>query len=146
MPDKFSKSAARNIYYGGSVFFILLFLALTFQTVNALPERDNRELLTEAVARGKDVWERNNCIGCHTLMGEGAYYAPELANVFDRRGGEQAFTQFLKSWMAAQPLEVPNRRKIPQFHLTEQEVEDLAEFLKWTSKIDDNDWPPNIEG
>ncbi len=146
MPDKFSKSAARNIYYGGSIFFILLFLALTFQTVNALPKRDNRDQLTEAVARGKEVWEQNNCIGCHTLMGEGAYYAPELANVYDRRGGEEAFTLFLKSWMAAQPLATPGRRKMPQFHLSDQEVEDLAEFLKWTSKIDDNNWPPNIEG
>ncbi|WP_431685445.1 c-type cytochrome [Hahella sp. NBU794] len=146
MPEKFSKSAARNIYYGGSLFFILLFLALTYQTTQALPQRDHRDQLTEAVARGKEIWEENNCIGCHTLMGEGAYFAPELANVFDRRGGDQAFTAFLKAWMAAQPLDVPGRRKMPQFNLTDEQVEDLAEFLKWTSKIDDNNWPPNIEG
>ena len=33
-------------------------------------------LLTEAVARGKHVWERNSCINCHTILGEGAYLLP----------------------------------------------------------------------
>ena len=33
MSDVFTKSMARNIFYGGSVFFILLFLALTFDTL-----------------------------------------------------------------------------------------------------------------
>ena len=148
MAEVFTKTAARNIYIGGSVFFVLFFLGLTFETVRSLPQRDHRENLTEAVAHGKMIWEENNCIGCHTLMGEGAYFAPELANVFDRRGlaDEEIFKAYLKSWMAAQPLGVPGRRAMPQFHLTEQEVNDLADFLIWTSRIDDNNWPPNIEG
>ena len=146
MAEFFTKSAARNIYYGGSIFFLLVFFGLTLDTLSVLPERDNRGEITEAIARGKLLWEDNNCIGCHTLMGEGAYFAPELANVFDRRGGEEGFKAFMQSWMAMQPLQVPDRRKMPQFNLTEQEVDDLAEFLKWTSKVNDANWPPNIEG
>lgn len=146
MAERFTKSMARNIYLGGSVFFILLFLGLTVDTMQAMPERDNRDQITESVARGKMLWEVNNCIGCHSLMGEGAYYAPELANVFDRRGGEEAFKLFFKAWMQAQPTGVPGRRQMPQFNLNDQELDDLAEFLKWTSKINDNDWPPNVEG
>ena len=146
MAEFFTKSAARNIYYGGSIFFLLLFFGLTLDTLSVLPERDHRENITESVARGKLLWEDNNCVGCHSLMGEGAYYAPELANVYDRRGGEEGFKGFMQSWMAMQPLQVPNRRKMPQFNLTEQEVDDLSEFLKWTSKVNDADWPPNIEG
>jgi len=146
MAEFFTKSAARNIYYGGSIFFLLVFFGLTLDTLSVLPERDNRGEITEAIARGKLLWEDNNCIGCHTLMGEGAYFAPELANVYDRRGGEEGFKAFLQSWMAMQPLQVPDRRKMPQFNLTEQEVDDLAEFLKWTSKVNDANWPPNIEG
>ncbi len=148
MADRFTKGMARNIYYGGGFFFFLLLLGLTFDTMLELPQRDHRENITESVARGKHVWENNNCIGCHSLMGEGAYFAPELGNVFDRRGdgNETAFKGFLQAWMAMQPLQVPDRRKMPQFNLTPEEVEDLAEFLIWTSRIDDNDWPPNIEG
>jgi len=148
MADRFTKGMARNIYYGGGAFFFLLLVGLTFDTMLELPKRDHRENITQSVVNGKHLWEKNNCIGCHTLMGEGAYFAPELGNVFDRRGGgdELAFKGFLKAWMAMQPMPIPDRRKMPQFNLTDTEVENLADFLIWTSRIDDNDWPPNIEG
>lgn len=146
MSERFTKGMARNIYYGGSVFFFLIFLALTFHTTKEMPKRDHRENITESVARGKALWEDNNCVGCHSLIGEGAYFAPELANVYDRRGGEAGFKAFFSGWMKAQPLNIPGRRQMPNFHLTDQEIDDLAEFLKWTSELDDNNWPPNIEG
>ncbi len=148
MADNFTKGMARNIYYGGSVFFFLLLVGLTFDTMLELPKRDHRENITEEVANGKHLWEKNNCIGCHSLMGEGAYFAPELANVFDRYGdGDEAqFETFLQSWMAIQPLNVPGRRQMPQFNLTQEQVHDIAQFLIWTSRIDDNGWPPNKQG
>lgn len=148
MADRFTKSMARNIYYGGGAFFFLLLVGLTVDTMRVLPERDHRENITESVAKGKALWENNNCIGCHTLMGEGAYFAPELANVFDRRGNgdEQMFKAFLQSWMKIQPLPSEGRRKMPQFNLSEEEVNNLADFLIWTSRVNDNNWPPNIEG
>ncbi len=148
MADSFNKGMARNIYYGGGVFFFLVLLGLTFDTMLELPSRDHRENITESVARGKEVWENNNCIGCHSLMGEGAYFAPELANVYDRygQGSEENFRVFMKSWMAMQPIASEGRRKMPQFHLKEQQVVDLSNFLIWTSRIEDNDWPPNKQG
>lgn len=146
MSETFTKGMARNIYYGGSVFFILVFLGLTLHTTREMPKYDHRENLTEAVVRGKLLWEENNCIGCHTLLGEGAYFAPELGNVFIRRGGEANFKAFFSAWMKAQPLNVPGRRQMPQFNLTDQELDDLAEFLKWSSEIDTASWPPNVEG
>ncbi len=148
MAERFTKSMARNIYLGGSVFFVLLFLALTFDTMQAMPQRDNRAQLTEAAARGKLVWEQNNCIGCHTLLGEGAYFAPELGNVFQRRGGgdSETFKAFIHAWMKAQPTGVPGRRQMPQFNLSDQELDDLAAFLEYAAGIQTNDWPPNIEG
>lgn len=146
MSETFTKGMARNIYLGGGVFFFLVFLGLTYHTETKFPERTNQSALTESVARGKLVWEQNNCIGCHSLLGEGAYFAPELGNVAVRRGGDDGFSTFLAAWMKMQPLAVPGRRKMPQFHLSDQEVSDLADFLLWTSKIDTNKWPPNKEG
>ncbi|MBL8471559.1 MAG: cytochrome c [Rhodocyclaceae bacterium] len=141
MSGTFSKSMARNVFYGGTAFFVLLFLALTFDTQGALPKRDNRDKLTPAVAAGKKIWEVNNCIGCHTLLGEGAYFAPELGNVYKRRGPD-----FIKAWIQNQPTKVPGRRQMPQFNLTDKQLDDLVQFLKYTSEIDTNNWPPNIEG
>lgn len=140
----FTKSMARNIFYGGSVFFILLFLSLTFDTSKALPERDQRGKITETVALGKKVWEENNCIGCHTLLGEGAYFAPELGNVYKRFGNS---TDAIKGFIAGRPKEgVPGRRSMPQFNLSEEELEAVAQFLKYASEINTENWPPNIQG
>ncbi|GBG03037.1 nitric oxide reductase subunit C [Azospira sp. I13] len=141
MSGAFTKSMARNIFFGGTVFFFLLFLALTFDSNATLPKRDNRGAITPAVANGKKIWETRNCIGCHTLLGEGAYFAPELGNVYKRRGGE-----FIKAWIKGQPSGAPGRRQMPQFNLTEQQLDDLVAFLKYTSEINTANWPPNIEG
>ena len=144
MSERFTKSMARNIFYGGSAFFFLFFIAMTFDTVAKLPERDNRQNITEQVALGKKVWEVNNCIGCHTLLGEGAYFAPELGNVYKRFGNsKEAIIGFIKS----RPVDgIPGRRSMPQFNLSDEELDGIAEFLKWTSEINTANWPPNIQG
>lgn len=46
MSQAFTRAMARNIFYGGSVVFLLLFLALSFDTSRALPDRDNRAYIT----------------------------------------------------------------------------------------------------
>jgi len=144
MSEKFTKSMARNIFYGGGVFFFLLFLALTFDTQRELPKRDHRENITEKVALGKRVWEQNDCIGCHTILGEGAYFAPELGNVYKRFGNsKEAIIAFIKS---RPPQGIKGRRSMPQFNLSDEELDALAEFLKWTSEVNTADWPPNIQG
>ena len=144
MSDVFTKSMARKIYYGGSVFFLLLFLALTFDTLGEVPKRDNHEALTPQVVLGKKVWEDNDCIGCHTLLGEGAYFAPELGNVYQRFGNStDAIVGFIKS----RPVEgIPGRRSMPQFNLSDEELEAVAAFLKYASEINAANWPPNIQG
>jgi len=141
MSKGLTSQAARNIFYGGTLFFVLIFVVLIFDTEARIPKRSNAQDLTPAVARGKHIWETRNCIGCHTLLGEGAYFAPELGNVYKRRGPD-----FIKGWMQAQPTGTPGRRQMPQFHLNDQQLDDLVEFLKWTSGVNTENWPPNVEG
>ena len=144
MAQVFTKSMARNIFYGGSVFFMFLFLVLTFDTIKALPDRDNRVAITPEVARGKLIWEQNDCVGCHTLLGEGAYFAPELGNVYQRFGNNKdAIMGFIKS----RPKDgIPGRRSMPQFNFSDEDLSAIAEFLIYSSKINTAGWPPNIQG
>jgi nitric oxide reductase subunit C len=137
----FTKQMARNMFYGGSVFFILVFVGLIFDSERKIPQRSNAQNLTESVIKGKKLWETRNCIGCHTLLGEGAYFAPELGNVYKRRGPD-----FIKAWIASQPTHTPGRRQMPQFNFSEAQLNDMVEFLKWTGEINTENWPPNIEG
>lgn len=144
MAQVFTKSMARNIFYGGSMFFFLLFLVLTLDTVHTLPERDNRDAITPVVAQGKLLWEENDCIGCHTLLGEGAYFAPELGNVYTRYGNS---LEAIKGFIISRPKDgIPGRRSMPQFNFSDEELDALAEFLKYTSEINTAGWPPNIQG
>jgi nitric oxide reductase subunit C len=105
--------------------------------------------LTEQVKQGKRVWEKNSCINCHTILGEGAYFAPELGNVWTRYGGREnpeGARAGLKGWIRAQPLNIPGRRVMPKFNLSEEELDALVSFLQWTDSIDTQGWPPTKAG
>ena len=150
MSDVLTRSAARNIFYGGSLFFFLLFAGLTAHTHwYMLTTSTDSEALTDNVKRGKHIWEENSCINCHSILGEGAYFAPELGNVWTRYGGQEnaeGARAGLKGWIRAQPLNVPGRRVMPKFDLNEEELNALIDFLQWTDSIDTQGWPPTPAG
>ncbi len=87
-----SKSAAKKFFLIGTVICSGCFVVLTIDTAQRVPKQTHAENITPEVIHGKDLWDHNNCMGCHTLMGEGGYYAPELTKVYERRG--EAFVPF----------------------------------------------------
>jgi nitric oxide reductase subunit C len=150
MREVMTKTMARNIFYGGSLFFIIIFLGLTAHSFYYIVTTSTVAApLTDSVAKGKHVWEKHACINCHTLHGEGAYFAPEVGNVMTRWGvidnPEEAFTT-LKSWIEAMPTGVEGRRQMPRFMLSDEEIRDLSNFLIWADKTDTQNWPPNDAG
>ncbi|MEM9576879.1 MAG: cytochrome c [Pseudomonadota bacterium] len=150
MRDVLTTSMARNIFYGGSIFFILIFVGLSVHSHRYIVTTSTDTAgLTEEVAHGKRIWEHNACINCHTILGEGAYFAPELGNVMTRWGVEddsEAAFETLKAWMDAMPTGIEGRRQMPNFDLSDEEYRALSEFLLWTNKIRTQDWPPNDAG
>lgn len=150
MREVMTKSMARNIFYGGSLFFIIIFVGLSVHSHRYIVTTStNAETLTESVAMGKKVWENKTCINCHTILGEGAYFAPELANVMTRWGvadDPEAAYETLDGWMKAQPSRIEGRRQMPFFDLTEEETRALTDFLLWVDTIDAQGWPPNDAG
>ncbi|MFZ1814371.1 MAG: cytochrome c [Rhizobiaceae bacterium] len=150
MREIMTKSMARNIFYGGSLFFIIVFVGLTIHSHRYIVTTStNRAALTDSVALGKHIWEKHACINCHTILGEGAYFAPELGNVMKRWGVQddpEAAMEQLKGWMQAMPTGIAGRRQMPKFDLTEEEYRALADFLLWTNTIRTQSWPPNDAG
>ena len=144
-----SKSGARAFFLTGTFVCVGVFGVLTWDTIKKVPAQTKGQNITEAVKRGKNLWDKNNCMGCHTLMGEGAYYAPELGNVVKRWGVQddpEGAADALKTWMQAMPTGIEGRRQMPNFPLTDQEYRELSDFLIWTSKINTQNWPPNDAG
>ncbi len=132
-----TKGQARLFFLGGTIFFSAIFLVLTVDTLRQIPERQNSDLMTPSVVRGKMIWESQNCMGCHTILGEGAYYAPELTRVVDRRG-EDWIRIFLRDPQAM----YPGQRKMVQYDFSEDQITDVIAFLGWIGQIDTNGFPP----
>ncbi len=131
-----SKFQARAFFLGGTVVFAGIFLILTFDTHRKIPAQTNSEMITPQVAAGKKLWEQNNCMGCHTLFGEGAYYAPELTKVVDRRGKD-----WIKIFIKDPAAMFPGQRKMVKYDFTDQQIDELIAFLEWCGRVDLNGFP-----
>ncbi len=135
-----TKRHTRLFFFGGTLLFALVFGALTYNSHQQFPELTHSNQLTPAVAAGFEVWHRYDCVNCHTLLGEGAYYAPDLTNIASQRG-DAYLTEFLKD-PSRFYSEEKDRRLMPTLGMSDQEIEEVVAFLGWVDKIDTNGWPP----
>lgn len=135
-----TKRQARIFAYVASLGFAAVFLALTFDSHTRFGELTNAENITPEVISGKNLWHKNNCINCHTLLGEGAYFAPDLTKITQQRS-EAYLTAFMKD-PSQFYSEEKHRRLMPNPNLNDEEIADLIAFLDWVSRIDNQNWPP----
>ena len=135
-----NKRQARFFAIGSTVVAALAFLGLTIDSHRQFPKLTNAQNITPAVSHGKDVWHKNNCINCHTLFGEGAYYAPDLTKIAQHRGA--AYLQAYLKDPSKFYDEQRHRRLMPKQDMTDVEIADLVSFLDWVSKVDNQGWPP----
>jgi nitric oxide reductase subunit C len=132
-----SKSAARAFFLAGTALCAVAFIGLTIDTFARIPKQTRQDQLTDAVIRGKDLWDRSNCMGCHTLLGEGAYYAPELTKVIERRG-----PVFVRAMLTDPEAMYPGQRRMWKYDFSERDKDDLIAFFTWIGGMDLNGFPP----
>ena len=101
---------------------------------------------------GKLTSQAKNCMNCHTLLGNGAYYAPDLTKAWidpawnnmlgmtGKKTKEEAMAEFLQH-----PSKYPTHaRMMPDLGITAEEAKGLVAFLKHMSSIDTNGFPRNF--
>jgi len=104
---------------------------------------------------GKLGSQAKNCMDCHTLLGNGAYYAPDLTKAWldpawGPNGAMQALTgKNTKEEAMAEFLQHPDQypthaRMMPNLGITAKEAKGLVAFLKHMSSIDTNGFPRNF--
>ncbi len=109
------------------------------------------ETLTDSDAEalvelGKLTVQAKNCMNCHTLLGNGAYYAPDLTKSWLDPGWvhedvrEQLMVQFLMD-PEGNARTFGTGRRMPNLNITEEEARGIVAFLKWMSSIDTNGFP-----
>ena len=103
----------------------------------------------QLVRLGKLTVQAKNCMNCHTLLGNGAYYAPDLTKAWlDQGWGTAASRETLMLQFLMNPEKYARtygtNRKMPQLNITEEEAKGVIAFLKWMSSIDTNGFPNNF--
>ena len=135
-----NKRQARLFAIGSTIVATVAFLGLTLDSHRQFPRLTNSDKITPQVTLGKDVWHKNNCINCHTLFGEGAYYAPDLTKITKLRG-EAYLTAYMKDPSKFYD-EQKHRRLMPKQDISDVEIAALIAFLDWVSNVDNQGWPP----
>jgi len=158
------------------IFIVLSGLSFLGSRPQATPEKVT--FAEHTAVEGKRVFQAYNCMGCHTIVGNGAYFGPDLTNVYERAGPAwlAAFLPSAGAWPTAVALEVQLRDSViaaeskastrdayfaaypgarerverrgggnsymPNLPLTKDEVTALIAFLKYTSEMNTEGWPP----
>lgn len=105
--------------------------------------------------KGKLTTQAKNCMSCHTLLGNGSYFAPDLTKswvdpAWQESGvmmgmtgtatKEEAMALFLQN-----PDKYPSHsRRMPNLGITAEEAKAVVAFLKHMSSIDTNGFPRNF--
>jgi len=135
------RKAAKNLFIWGTVICTAVFIWLTIDTHTTIPKRTNTDKLTDEVVLGKRIWHKYNCNDCHTILGIGGYYSPDVTKAYSTRG-----ETWLKAFLKNPESSDPKRRKMPNFNLSDDEIKRLIAYFKWVDAIDTNQWPPKPVG
>jgi len=109
----------------------------------------NEEEAEALVKLGKLTTQAKNCMNCHTLLGNGAYYAPDLTKAWlDQYWGtkevrEEQMLAFIKD--PSDKVHNSMGRRMPKLEITDEEARGVVAFLKWMSSIDTNGFPYNFK-
>ncbi len=160
--------------------FVILSLASFTKSRNQVTPDTVHYASFDAV-QGKRVFQGYNCMGCHTLLGNGAYFGPDLTNVYEEAGPAwlEAFLPSAGGWPTGPAVQVQLQKPavasdvaittlndylkkfpgaaervhrrggqathMPNLPLSATEVSQLIAFLKYTSAMNTEGWPPKAK-
>ena len=119
-------------YLGSTACLATMFLYLAPASLAYIKDSNHvgAEGVPPEVARGKVVWHKFVCIDCHTILGDGTQFAPELGRIAISR--DDAYLKFYVK--DAQKLN--STGSMPSFPaMTDAEATDLVAFLNHTSQV-----------
>lgn len=98
------------------------------------------------VTRGKLAIQSRNCMNCHTLLGNGAYYAPDLTKSWlDPAWAAESVRERLMIEFLMDPQTHARTfgtgRRMPELGIDEDEARAIVAYLKWMASIDTNGFP-----
>ncbi len=165
---------------------VLGLMALIFLALSAVSFIDSRGQVVPSnvtyagfdAVKGKRVFQAYNCMGCHTIVGNGAYFGPDLTKLYGKVGPAwlEAFLPSAGAWPTGGAVRLQLQDKavaaeagadtieaylqkypdaaerierrggkathMPNLPFSRDEVHELVAFLKYTSEMNTEGWPP----
>ena len=106
-----------------------------FGIINFLSAKLPNNLSSQAEA-GKRVWQRHNCVSCHTLFGNGGYVGDDLTHITTKKNPAE-----LIEYLVDPPVMRPNNYKRHPA-LASEDAKVLVQYLDFLSGIPTLGWPP----
>ena len=116
-----------------STLSFVLFVAITLIS-SRLPSP-----IPEQAVAGKFVWQRHNCVSCHTLFGHGGYEADDLTHITAKKN-----SSYLINYLVQAPVMRPNKYTHHPA-LDEVDAKNLVQYLEYIQTIPTLGWPPQRE-
>lgn len=103
----------------GAAFLLVVFglMAVSIREIYSVPTTE------PSVTRGKELYAKLQCAGCHRIHGQGAAVGPDLSYIGQVRDGDWLIRHF-KDPQAVVPGSI-----MPPYSLTSQELEDLTRYM-----------------
>ncbi len=130
-----TEKALQRTFVWGTVVFLAVLAGMTVDSLHKV-NAGRTPAVTDQVAHGKYVFQRKNCNDCHTILGIGGYFAPDLTKIADVRD-----STYLKAFLF-DPQGTKPGTTMPSQKLSQADVLDVVTFLDWVRRIDTNGWPP----
>jgi mono/diheme cytochrome c family protein len=142
------KTAWTPALRGGVLAIVLsaagLVLGLGLKSAPVVGKRDPKETTSlprlvlndgqdaKLAAQGRELFQREGCVGCHGRDGLVAEFGPSLADVHKEQPGAAFYMKFVRD-----PASVNPKSDMPAFpQLKEEELRALAEFLRFPRRYD----------
>lgn len=110
-----------------SKIFLALLASYLLYSVYIYRNCDNRGDAApgKQASNGITIWQEKNCQSCHQIYGLGGYMGPDLTNISSEPAKGTAYAKAFIKYGSA---------KMPNFQLTDEQVDDLVAFLKWVDR------------
>jgi nitric oxide reductase subunit C len=110
------------------IFFGMLCGFLVYTVIVATKGTENdpgKAFYSVEASSGKLLFQKYNCTSCHQLYGLGGYMGPDLTNVISSKGKGKDYARALMKY---------GSQRMPNFNLSDSEVDDLLAFLSYVDK------------
>jgi nitric oxide reductase subunit C len=110
-------NGCKRIIFGS---LVAAFAAYSVMVYTAQPNLPQPLPMTEQIGHGQQLYQQHNCVACHQFYGLGGYMGPDLTNTISTKGP-----------MYAKAFLMNGTARMPDFDLTDQEIEALIGYLEF---------------